>query len=171
MFIIRFSKPLKRGDRGHDVEHLQILLASHPFLYKEGLITGYYSNLTERAVSSFQDHYKLNVPVVGLADLRTLKELEMVSAVEQVGIAADKVIWLDSLRYGSVGEDVVRLQKALINFESYPEALVTGYFGPLTRKAVARFQKEHYIFPAVGYFGAVTQHRMHDLLRAQRVTW
>jgi peptidoglycan hydrolase-like protein with peptidoglycan-binding domain len=33
----------------------------------------------------------------------------------------------------------------------------TTYFGPLTQKAVAKFQKAIGIAPAVGYFGPITR--------------
>ena len=45
------------------------------------------------------------------------------------------------LEYGEKSEDVKRLQKLLaLDKEIYPEGIVTGYFGPLTLKAVQRFQ-------------------------------
>jgi peptidoglycan hydrolase-like protein with peptidoglycan-binding domain len=33
----------------------------------------------------------------------------------------------------------------------------TSYFGSLTQKALARFQKANGIAPAVGYFGSITR--------------
>ena len=57
----------------------------------------------------------------------------------------------------TTGEDVARLQQFLIDQEHYPEALVTGYFGPLTRQALVRFQKFYAITPAAGYFGPITR--------------
>ncbi len=39
----------------------------------------------------------------------------------------------------------------------YPEQIVSGYFGILTRSALSRFQKENGIAPALGYFGPITK--------------
>jgi len=45
------------------------------------------------------------------------------------------------LREGVQGEDVELLQEILATDpEIYPQGLVTGYFGPLTKKAVEKFQ-------------------------------
>jgi len=50
-----------------------------------------------------------------------------------------------NLKLGSKGEDVRYLQILLkyLDEEIYPEGLITGYFGPLTRKAVKRFQEKY----------------------------
>jgi len=62
------------------------------------------------------------------------------------------------LSYGMISEEVKCLQIFLKNLgpEIYPEGLVTGYFGPLTLKAVQRYQKQKGII-ATGYFGPLTR--------------
>lgn len=48
------------------------------------------------------------------------------------------------LKFGINGEDIKLLQTLLSHDSSiYPEGLVTGYFGNLTRKAVQRFQEKY----------------------------
>lgn len=48
------------------------------------------------------------------------------------------------LKLGSEGKEVSELQKCLSKFpQIYPEAEITGYFGPKTRKAVIRFQEKY----------------------------
>ncbi len=47
------------------------------------------------------------------------------------------------LRFGSLGEQVFRLQKFLATEGSYPEKIITGYFGSLTEKAVKVFQVKY----------------------------
>jgi peptidoglycan hydrolase-like protein with peptidoglycan-binding domain len=53
-----FNKPLYYGQSGKDVEYLQIFLKSQgEDIYPGGLITGYFGELTERAVINFQLKY------------------------------------------------------------------------------------------------------------------
>jgi peptidoglycan hydrolase-like protein with peptidoglycan-binding domain len=53
-----FNKPLYYGQNGEDVEHLQIFLKDQgEDIYPEGLVTGYFGNLTEKAVIRFQLKY------------------------------------------------------------------------------------------------------------------
>lgn len=64
------------------------------------------------------------------------------------------------LRQGATGEEVEQLQEFLKQYpDIYPEGLVTGYFGPLTEKAVQRWQKKQGIMdsgdPDVTGYGQV----------------
>ena len=60
------------------------------------------------------------------------------------------------LDFGVTGSDVSDLQTFLsLDASIYPEGLVTGYFGPLTRAAVTRFQTKNGI-DAVGRVGPIT---------------
>lgn len=55
---------------------------------------------------------------------------------------ADSLLVTRALEIGDRGEDVSALQMTLASDPSiYPERLVTGYFGLLTRAAVRRFQE------------------------------
>lgn len=50
----------------------------------------------------------------------------------------------NELREGMTGEEVQKLQELLASDpDIYPEGLRTGYFGPLTRGALSRFQARH----------------------------
>lgn len=62
-----------------------------------------------------------------------------------------------NLFHGRRGDDVRMLQTHLMENGFYPEGLITGYFGPLTRKAVIRYQALNGIMPAVGYVGPITR--------------
>jgi hypothetical protein len=63
-----------------------------------------------------------------------------------------------NLRFGSRGNDVVELQKALKKLGFFPATQEpTGYFGPLTRTAVIAYQKANGITPAVGFVGPLTR--------------
>jgi peptidoglycan hydrolase-like protein with peptidoglycan-binding domain len=62
------------------------------------------------------------------------------------------------LYYGMNSNQVSCLQQYLKSLgpEIYPEALVTGYFGPLTKAAVKRYQASQSII-TTGYFGPLTR--------------
>src|SRR3990167_3353247 len=64
-----------------------------------------------------------------------------------------------NLTVGSRGTDVVFLQQFLVakGFLQMPPNVAYGYFGPLTRVAVARWQTANGITPAVGYFGPISR--------------
>ncbi len=52
---IIFTKILKKGDIGEEVKQLQEFLKSYPEIYPEGLVTGYFGPLTEKAIKKFQE--------------------------------------------------------------------------------------------------------------------
>jgi len=52
-----FIKPLYKGMSSSDVKRLQSLLSDLPEIYPEGLITGYFGFLTEKAIQRFQVQY------------------------------------------------------------------------------------------------------------------
>ena len=60
-----------------------------------------------------------------------------------------------NLTVGSKGADVTALQNFLI--KGGYNTLATGYFGPMTKAALAAYQTAKGITPAVGYFGPITQ--------------
>ncbi len=74
-----------------------------------------------------------------------------------MGVGSARAETLDrELQFGMSGGDVSALQTFLANDPSlYPQGLVTGYFGSLTKAAVANFQARNGI-AAVGRVGPVT---------------
>lgn len=72
---------------------------------------------------------------------------------------------IGSLREGMTGEQVLLLQATLANDSSvYPEGLVTGYYGKLTRAAIERFQKRHNL-DGNGTLNAKTLKELNKMLR------
>lgn len=61
------------------------------------------------------------------------------------------------LFFGLSGADVTELQTELIAAGYLHITSATGWFGSLTRAAVAQWQSEHGIFPAAGYFGPISR--------------
>ena len=53
------KKQLKLGVSGADVKLLQILLSNDSTIYPEALTTGYFGNLTQKAVQKFQEKYNI----------------------------------------------------------------------------------------------------------------
>lgn len=77
---------------------------------------------------------------------------------------ADSYIFTVDLTLGSTGPDVVALQKILVSqgFFIMPEGVAYGYFGAMTRDAVARYQRVYGITPAAGYFGPKTRAHLNE---------
>lgn len=73
--------------------------------------------------------------------------------------AASCVQFNANLTLGSQGADVVNLQSMLEGkgFLTIPAGVSKGYFGGLTKSALASYQASAGIFPAVGYFGPITR--------------
>jgi len=65
---------------------------------------------------------------------------------------------MPSLTMGSTGPEVVKLQEMLIAKGNLvlPAGVNKGYFGTLTKNALAAFQVANGISPAVGYYGSAT---------------
>lgn len=64
-----FVKKLQRGMSGGDVKNLQVLLKSFVDIYPQGIVSGYFGPLTERAVQMLQKKYGLEQ--VGLVGPKT----------------------------------------------------------------------------------------------------
>jgi len=54
------ARQLRIGIRGEDVKLLQELLKTDPAIYPEGLVTGYFGSLTEKAVRKFQKKFGID---------------------------------------------------------------------------------------------------------------
>ena len=66
------------------------------------------------------------------------------AATPSLPAPAVSAIFNATLKQNMEGKDVTRLQKLLASDPAiYPEGKVTGYFGPLTRRAVERFQTKY----------------------------
>ncbi len=78
-----------------------------------------------------------------------------------------------SLQKGTYGDEVTKLQEILAgDKEVYPEGLVTGFFGPLTLKAVKKFQEKYSgdilaplnLNAATGFVGSSTLKKLNELM-------
>ncbi len=156
-----FVEVLKRGTKDIEVEHLQEVLARDEGLYPEKLITGYFGALTEQALKKFQR--KHNLPQTGVTDAATQEKLNAASHAAKLAVPEDILLFERDLKLGAEGEDVKALQQFLIYEGSYGEALLTGYYGSYTKKAVSIFQKKYGVRPPDGYFGYKTRHKILEI--------
>jgi hypothetical protein len=74
---------------------------------------------------------------------------------EVLGAAAYN--FTQNLTVGAEGQDVTELQKILIAEGDLAISAPTGYFGPLTKAAVVKYQTAHHISPTSGYVGPLTR--------------
>lgn len=81
-----FKKTLKLGDTNNDVKELQNFLALDKKIYPEGIVSGYFGKLTEKAVKQFQIKYYREImepaniiSPTGLVGAFTLKQLNIVA--------------------------------------------------------------------------------------------
>ena len=71
-------------------------------------------------------------------------------------------VFNQDLFFGLTNSDVTELQKILITKGYLKIEAPTGYFGPLTRAAVAAYQAANGITPTAGYFGPITRALMNS---------
>jgi len=127
------SRTLKRDCSGSDVKELQTQLVKVGYL-KQQYATGYYGQITEAAVKSFQ---KANgITADGIAGTQTYAKLFTSSSTSTAKLDTSKTYKLDDQSNG-----VKLLQQMLISKGYLASGKDTGYFGSLTQDAVKKFQK------------------------------
>lgn len=169
-----FTTDLYRGMKNDDVKRLQQLLASDKDIYPEGLITGTFGPLTEKAVKAFQKKYGL--PQVGRVGPQTRTKLQEVFAGAEIKAVEKKpvepapisAVFVKDLKKGMTGPDVRRLQQLLAQDKViYPEGIISGYFGEKTEVAVMRFQLKYtdvnYGDPEFGMVGSKTRAKLQEV--------
>jgi len=68
-----------------------------------------------------------------------------------------------SLTVGSRGNEVSALQQYLIDEGYLDFSGVLGYFGPMTKAAVAAWQTANNVYPPAGYFGPISRAKLAEL--------
>ena len=168
-----------RDGTDRSVSELQRLLtATGDYTYGE--ITGYFGPVTTAAVKKFQCRElqlcsgAAAANGYGVIGPATRAKIAQVCAGGSSTIPtppSPSPVFTRNLRVGDSGSDVTALQELLIREGVYPEAIVSGYFGELTRRAVARFQEKYaseILTPAgltkgTGYFGPLTRAKANQL--------
>lgn len=100
---------------------------------------------------------------VFITSLRKFKELfEAQCKPDGYSAPVDPPIFTRDLRLGMEGDDVRKLQEILIakatgqSAQELARVGVTGYFGPLTKRALIEFQTAQLLNPATGEMGIIT---------------
>ena len=134
--------------------------------------------------TSFTDIKNLNTGATYYYTVRAVDPAgnESVNAAQTVVIAAAtllppgqavKAAILRTLQTGVSGDDVKALQDLLLKEGVYPNGLITGYFGNLTKAAVIRFQEKYAseilapngLFAGSGIVGPSTRAKLNQLLK------
>ncbi len=117
--------------------------------YLTGSMDGHYGSATYRAVREFQ---RLNaLPVSGVADGQTQNLLYSADALSTLGVAAGVSVSVTpsvaqsvrELSWGDEGEDVWKLQIALLEAGYNQVRTADGIYGQWTYDAVSAFQRDH----------------------------
>lgn len=163
----------QRGMKGDRVREMQAILLAKGYLQGDE-VTGYFGPATEAAIKKLQKENGLEqVGFVGprteklIASLREAAD-DSVSAVQQETSikenngAAGSIT--QNLDLGMRGKEVAALQEFLQknNFGIPNDGPVTGYYGSVTAKAVANFQKANGL-AAVGIVGQETRALINNL--------
>ncbi|TLS35602.1 peptidoglycan-binding protein [Pseudalkalibacillus caeni] len=158
------TQELKIGSRGKAVGDLQERLKARG--YYNYNVDGIFGPITQRAVKEFQEVNGL--PSTGVADQKTMEALSQPTRKEKTSpapvVQKPEKEASDVLQLGMEGPLVTELQSKLKDagmFHQQP----TGYFGPITEKAVKDFQQK-YELPVTG----VTSQEMWYVLNSLKYT-
>ncbi|GEM_PF-2562169 len=94
-----------------------------------------------------------------MRSLSVLAALSLAFVLSLPAASASAETFDTNLTVGSKGPDVATLQQFLVSkgYLQMPPGVPFGYFGPLTKGALARWQAANGIAPAVGYFGPISR--------------
>lgn len=177
------------GQTGAGVRFLQRFLIQYGTgIYAKRLAnagaTGYFGSLTKQALAEYQSENDIN-PASGYfgpitkANILAFIFPENKTYAQVAGVKTEAVPEPSpmpsgapvnkDLETGSSGKEVIWLQNFLIKTDAGPqaealsEAGATGYFGIVTKKALAEYQEAEGISPASGYFGPLTRSYLANL--------
>ena len=168
-FKFKFARFLQFGSRHDEVKNLQTLLNFLGLTVASqgpgsiGQETDFFGALTASAVKKFQAKY--GIEQVGFIGPKTRAKLNELSEGESIPAPSQPVIGIivGPFAFGYQNSQVTLLQQMLAKDHSiYPEALVTGYYGSLTRKAVERFQSKYGI-EQTGIAGPLTRVKLNEV--------
>lgn len=163
-FKYYFGSNMSLGMKNKDVEALQKILNLEG-VYPENIVSGYFGNLTKKAVIAFQKKYSIS-PAIGIAGPLTRTKLNALYAPKE-GTAPVITITGELVGPFSIGmrSEQVKILQTLLSKDAniYPEGKITGYYGQLTFEAVKRFQTKYGI-EQTGIAGPKTRAKINEIL-------
>lgn len=102
--------------------------------------------------------------IVGVGMTFVIAAAFLVSVSSAQAYESPNVLIGQDLTIGSTNQNVVVLQGLLseMGYLNVPAGVPFGYYGALTKNAVAAYQASMSITPAVGYYGPMTKTAMHS---------
>lgn len=187
-----FNTALKYGITSDEVKRLQELFAADPEIYPEGIISGWFGQLTRKAVQKFQCKYDIvcsgDEATTGYGSLgpKTRAKIQEVFSGQAPATPATpetpistgiSSVFTSGMGKGTTNSDVKRLQQ-LLNSGADTRIAESGigspgnetnYFGSLTEKAVQKFQEKYGIAkagdPGYGYVGPKTRAKLQEIFK------
>ena len=136
----RVSSDLQLGSRGSAVLSLQENLRRLGLYHSP--VTGYFGTETQQALIAFQQSHGIRPD--GIVGARTQENIRIsLNQPSTPGIGGDALP--NALNQGDRGVEVTQLQQSLQQL-GYLNVNPTGYFGPVTKEAVARFQRDNALY-------------------------
>lgn len=138
---VAFAKSFSLGDNGSEVKSLQVFLRQLNFFPQDVEANGNFGPATLQAVKDFQKANGINpTGFVGPVTLKALNGQQIVSKSDYE--------FNQDLKYGDKNEDVKQLQNNLKDRAFFPKTVPsTGFFGPITERAVNLFKKIYNLIP------------------------
>lgn len=116
-------------------------------------------------MTNILNFFKLSTGVLMGAGIMTVFAMTMLVSVPQAKAAEyPNILVGQNMTLGSTGQDVVVLQGLMseLGYLNVPTGIPFGYYGSLTKNAVARYQSSNNVSPAVGYYGPITKNAMYN---------
>ncbi|OGH95005.1 MAG: hypothetical protein A2538_04955 [Candidatus Magasanikbacteria bacterium RIFOXYD2_FULL_41_14] len=159
---ITFATNLAVGYVGAEVRELQQILKDAGF-FKYPFITNYFGPVTKAALVAYQNANGLAAS--GVLDSATRSDLNgsTVPAVAVPVSASESHTFTTSMYVGATGAEVSALQQKLKDLGYFTYPTITDYYGPATREAVVKFQKDHNLQPFPGWVGPGTRAALNSL--------
>lgn len=117
-----------------------------------------------RIISAFKSSSKM----LAISGFSFVFAMAMVVGMPHARAESPDILAGANLSFGSTGQGVVVLQGLMseLGYLHIPLGVAMGYYGPLTRSAVASYQSARGVAPAVGYFGPLSKISMHQQFAA-----
>ena len=86
-------------------------------------------------------------------------------------VSGQELFLTGPFKYGEKSNQTKLLQQILASDpDIYPEGLITGFYGPLTAKAVKKFQKNYEVYPIDGKIGPKTLAKLNEVYKKEILT-